>query len=226
METKICKSKNGCWKEKLLEEFVRDKYCRDGFKSICLDCSKKYYRDNKEEIDAKCAKYYTDNKEKIYVRHAEYAENNKEKMKIISRKYAKNNKEKLRLNSRKHYLENIEQIKIRHSKYKKDNPDIVRAHRRKRRAQKKIVNENYTTQDEKITYEIFNNKCFNCNISDNLSIDHHYCLNDGNPLSVDNAVVLCIPCNSSKGTKTPEKFYTKQQLIKIIKLFRLASKMK
>lgn len=91
---------------------------------------------------------------------------------------------------------------------------------------KKGIKEYYTHLDEKITRQVFENKCFNCKTTDNLTIDHHYCLNNGNPLAVGNAVLLCRCCNGSKSDQEPDEFYTKEQIESIEKLFKLAIQLK
>lgn len=220
MNTKVCKGKNGCGIKKLLKKFAYDKYTKDGYSYICRVCdskrTKKYRENNKEKERHRCKKYRENNIERELQRCREYRKNNREEINRKAREYRENNKEK-ELQRNKKYRENNKEKELqRCKKYKKNNPDKVRHNKRKRRARIKAVNENYSTRDEQITYEIFNNRCFNCNTSDNLSIDHHNCLNDGNPLSVNNAVILCISCNSSKGIKAPEKFYTISQLKKLL----------
>ena len=79
--------------------------------------------------------------------------------------------------------------------------------KRKRRERKYMVGDKYSTQERHITLKEFGYKCFNCKSEENLHIDHNKPLVKGNALSLDNAVVLCKTCNSSKGTKDPEEFY-------------------
>ncbi len=87
------------------------------------------------------------------------------------------------------------------------NKDKAMENKRRRRAKKLGVNENYSSNDRRITMNEFNHHCFNCNNKKELCVDHHRPLNDGNPLTLSNAVVLCKSCNSSKSTKSPEIFY-------------------
>jgi len=97
---------------------------------------------------------------------------------------------------------------------------------RKRRANKLAVKENYTVADEQITLSIFGRECFRCDSKNSIAIDHHLPLSKGNPLTVKNAVPLCMPCNSSKGTKDPQDFYTPKELKQIKSLFKKAAKAK
>jgi len=91
--------------------------------------------------------------------------------------------------------------------WNKNNRDKKRQYKRTRRAIKREVKENYTSEDEKFTRELFMNQCFNCSSTENLQIDHHRPLIRKNPLTRQNAVLLCQSCNSSKGTKRPTVFY-------------------
>ena len=61
-------------------------------------------------------------------------------------------------------------------------------------------------------YSRFNNQCFNCGSKNNLTIDHHKPLSGGFGLSIDNAVILCNPCNASKCDRMPQEFYKPYQL--------------
>jgi 5-methylcytosine-specific restriction endonuclease McrA len=67
-------------------------------------------------------------------------------------------------------------------------------------------------QDIETIYRIFDSQCFNCRSMNNLHIDHHRPLSKGFGLSIQNATLLCGSCNSSKGDKSPEEFYTADQL--------------
>jgi 5-methylcytosine-specific restriction endonuclease McrA len=59
----------------------------------------------------------------------------------------------------------------------------------------------------------FEQMCFVCGSNIALCIDHHKPLNAGFGLVIDNAVVLCKRCNSSKCDRMPQDFYTTAQLI-------------
>lgn len=82
----------------------------------------------------------------------------------------------------------------------------------RRRERKRNLCESFTIKDYKYVIRQFNNKCFNCGSTKNPCIDHHYPLSHGNALTVDNAVLLCRSCNTKKGNKHPEQFYTMNQL--------------
>lgn len=99
---------------------------------------------------------------------------------------------------------------------------VQRAAQRKRRAKKKAVSENYTKADEQVTYDLFGQKCFRCGATDQLCIDHFLCLEAGHALTIMNAIPLCVPCNSSKGTKDPADYFTEAEMIIIKEKFKEA----
>lgn len=79
----------------------------------------------------------------------------------------------------------------------------------KRRGEKRGMTEDLTINMTWSIYRTFNNKCFNCDAKDDLSIDHHI---NNEPLSFSNAVILCRTCNRSKGQKDPHDFYDSEQI--------------
>lgn len=66
----------------------------------------------------------------------------------------------------------------------------------------------------------FGRECYVCNNSDlnNLSLDHFYPKSLGGKDS--DFVVLCIGCNSMKGNKPPEEFFSKRLYNKAVKSFQ------
>jgi len=82
---------------------------------------------------------------------------------------------------------------------------LIRA--RRRRAKKLELNEVYTEEDQAFTFNLFKGKCAVCGSTERLEIDHWRALSKGNPLTRKNAVLLCKPCNCSKGNKEPEKHF-------------------
>lgn len=89
---------------------------------------------------------------------------------------------------------------------------VTKACDQRRRELKANLDSIFSSKDIETVYKRFFNECFVCNAIDNLSIDHHNSLSGGNRLSHENAVLLCTACNSSKGIKAPEEFYSKEQL--------------
>ena len=85
---------------------------------------------------------------------------------------------------------------------------------------KQGIGECFTPNDEKLIMNLFNNACFNCGSNKSLQIDHIYPLSLGNPLTLQNASVLCINCNSSKGNKNPIEFFGNDKFNSLINILR------
>lgn len=95
-----------------------------------------------------------------------------------------------------------------------------RSEKHKRSDRSRIKDIDFTKEDRKIIFTIFENRCFNCGSTKKLTIDHHYPLEKGyglkNSDGTYNAVLLCAKCNMKKSNKLPEYFYNDGQL-KILK---------
>ncbi len=82
---------------------------------------------------------------------------------------------------------------------------------RMRREVKAGLDAGYSSADERFTRQLFGDRCFKCDSTQDLQVDHHYPMNLGFGLARDNAVVLCATCNQSKGTTLPQDFYTEDE---------------
>ena len=175
-----------CKKERPLCDFHRR---ANGYKPRCKSCRN---QDNGE--------YRNSNADAI----KEYRIENREYYRAYNKDYYLENKDKVRA-SQNDYIK----------KYKQENKHKYASYESKRRAKKLKLLENYSDIDREYTFGLFDNACFNCGSKNRLSIDHLLPLSKGNVLSRSNAVVLCIKCNSSKGNKSPDEFYSKAQLKKL-----------
>lgn len=203
-----------CHKEKTIKHF---KFRTDTgkFRNTCNECyldwRRIYQKVNKDILQDKSKQYYKINKKRILKRVKTYKIKNKKNISEYNKIYYDANKKNINDLHKFYYINNKEKTKERS---------------RRRRAKLKSITEHYTHEDKLITQKIFDNKCFNCNSKERLCIDHHQCLNKGNPLTITNAVLLCKSCNSSKHTKSPKDFYTKSQIRKLKKLFIKAKQLK
>lgn len=158
---------------------------RKSLKKLCKKCGQDswYIRKNGKQSDcAVCInKYKSLNKKSI----------NKQRV-----RFRKKHKKEIAQYNKKYYINNSESEKKRTKKYIKSHPELYLFYNRKRRASKKKVNENFTTQEINITKKIFNNKCFNCGSYNDFRIDHHMPLSKGYALTLLNAVLLCTSCNN------------------------------
>jgi 5-methylcytosine-specific restriction endonuclease McrA len=192
------------------------------YRNQCKECMNKktsIYKKNLRKNDPEFVKTERNYCKKWRDGNLEYISNKQKRWRAENLDYDKNyyNKNNERLLSQKGNWrkENPATAKAICKRYRKKHPETKRMSERKRRALKKGIKENYSKRDEQITLQMFENKCFNCGSEQNLTIDHHFCLNNGNPLTLKNAVVLCQSCNSKKNDKNPEFFYSDEQLDKL-----------
>ncbi len=157
---------------------------------------KRWYENNRELCLRRASNNYQDNRANKLEYQKEYTKKNKDKISKYKKIYHKNNK-----------------IKCANA-------------RRRRRAHKAKVQEKYDSIDGQITKMVFKNKCFKCNSNVRLAIDHHKPLSKGFALNIKNAAVLCGSCNSRKGTKMPDDFYSITELLEINILFKIAYSIK
>jgi len=228
---------NKCNKFFPLNGFCKDKSSKDGLAYSCKICrkqkNKEYYIKNKARLDAKNRKYTIDNKEVVAAHKRKYYKKNKDKCDIRSLKWAQNNREQRKKIYTKWVRLNYDKVVRANNLWAKNNPDkkrfikkrseqkhpeARRARERRRRTRKRGVGENSSIKA--VTKKAFQNKCANCGSEKNLSIDHHFPLCKNNPLTLQNAVVLCISCNSRKGIKDPGDFYTQERLEYVEKILK------
>ena len=163
-------------------------------------------------------KYVAENKDKVSNYKKEYYEKNKEELKKYRQEYYKRNKEKILKRCSDYALENKERTKIRKKKWVQNNREKVNNCNRRRRDRKLLLDGDYSLEDQRYTREIFKDKCFNCDSTKKLCVDHHNPLIKGFGLSRTNAVLLCSHCNNCKYTKHPEIFYSKEKLQELTNL--------
>lgn len=93
---KLCSK---CKVEKPFKEFTKHPLGKDGLRSNCKSCSKKYYNENKDKILQYQKQYFKDNKEKKTEYHKQYdkkyREAKKEKIAEYKKQYYETNKEKI-----------------------------------------------------------------------------------------------------------------------------------
>jgi len=119
-KTRICKK---CGEKKALDNFVKSKTCKFGYRYLCKECDNK--RGDKELRKKTNKLYYIKNKDKITKRNNVYKINNKEKIKNIMYNYRKNNKDKISKAKKVWYEHNIEHCKkANHRRYIKNKKNI------------------------------------------------------------------------------------------------------
>lgn len=115
---KLCKK---CNTEMNISYFNKDKSKKDGYRSSCKTCQKKYlseyYITNKEEINAKNQEWKINNKDYLLEKSKEYYNTNRESILNKSKEYLFNNKDENRDRKRRYYKNNSKSILEKKSKY-------------------------------------------------------------------------------------------------------------
>lgn len=157
----------------------------------------------------------------VYELHKKYRLKNPEygkKYRLKDPERIKNIHKKYRLKSPERYKECRRKAA---KKYNLKNPDTQRAINARRRDRKRTLGETILSKSHiEFVRNQFNNVCYVCKATHSthgdkivsLALDHHLPLSKGYPLKLGNIVLLCNSCNTSKGTKINEEYYTKEQL--------------
>lgn len=137
---------------------------------------------------------------------------NKDKLLKKINLYRLNNLSKIVERKRVYYIQNKEFICNKRKIYYENNKDKCLTLVLKRRELKQLLNENISNEFLQKIRKKFFNKCFNCESTKSLCIDHHKPLSKGYALDETNAVLLCKSCNSRKSAKDPLEFYSKEKI--------------
>jgi len=195
------------WREnnkQKIKQYSKERYLKN--RNLLLNKAKSYYKENKDKIlQKRPTKHPRKTKEERAVIY-------KAKQRLLAKSWKERNRDRNNELHKNWRERNKNKIKIIQKKYINNNPLVAKAQRLKRRDRSISVKELISSKLLSLTYDKFNYKCFKCNSMENLTIDHHYPLSKGFPLSPENSVILCRSCNSKKGKILPELFYTSEQL--------------
>jgi len=128
VKTKKCKK---CNVEKSLDEFVKNKSCKDGRAGTCLDCwhayQSEYYQKNKDRINKRISEYQKAHPEKSRERTREWRAANRDKVNAKRRKHRANHIEEFRAQAKRDYWKNPEKARARQKKWRDKNKDKIAA---------------------------------------------------------------------------------------------------
>jgi hypothetical protein len=147
MELKKCTK---CLLDKPFDCFYKDNKRKDGVRSNCIDCIKKYKEENSEKIKELTKKYNKNRKESKKV----WAEKNKEKVQQSREKWIENNKDYFRKNAKEYnkawYEKNKEHrrayAKEKQKLYRETNPLFKIKQNLRRRINRYIKNKSTSTE--------------------------------------------------------------------------------
>lgn len=148
-----------------------------------------------------------------------------DKVKNLLHKWYEQNKEYVKETNKKWRAQNIEKYRERKRNWARQHPDTMRKLARKRRALKKSQLGLWWELEERIMpalRQVQQNKCYYCGkvMDKNLPAQHpdREILEHPLPLSreglhgMNNWVLACFECNSSKGNKTEQEFLEKRNV--------------
>lgn len=237
-----------CGEIKPLTEYCLDKRNKDGRGPWCLSCNreirKKNYNANPEPKRAKNAEWYKENKEKFRERRNEttqawraanrehYLEQKREK----AAEYRKEFPERIRQSNKQWRLAHPEDARIRASEWRKANPERGKESHRawykanpfyhklaanRRRALKRKAEGIFTKEQVTRRFDQQTGRCAWCSeqLADLHHIDHLIPLAKGGSNWINNIVISCVFCNSSKRHRLPfEQWYPPNPIIFVCEL--------
>ena len=170
----------------------------------CFDCIK----EKTEKRKIWNSKWQKRNKEKCAKYSAEYRKRNPESAAKYMVKLRLEKREELQEQERKRYQKNKQKFVEKGKIYRKNNPEVFATHARNRRALLKGSEGIHTKEEVLDLLKKQNYECANClkNIQKRYTADHIICLKKGGSNYINNIQILCISCNSKKGTLDPTVF--------------------
>lgn len=198
------------------EFFSRDRSHKDGFRSYCKTCEKsrsKEYRDTHKEQGRMASKNYQEaHKEEIAAYHKKYMqdEGRKEARKEYLAQYYQEHIQEISEQHRQYYLDHQEETCERQGLYLRTEQGrmVSRAHKHRRKAQKKASEGSYTSQQLQEQFQRQKGKCYYCKkkLAQGWHADHVTPLSKGGSNTIENIVIACQTCNLHKSAKLPHEW--------------------
>jgi 5-methylcytosine-specific restriction endonuclease McrA len=168
------------------------------------------------------ARWRDKNREKIKIKnvkfHKEYQEKYPERKKASCRKWYLKNVEHRRKYRKKYFVENKEKEMATLKRYRESpegNP-IVRLCLLRRKAREKNLLATLTIEEWGECLKYFDNRCAYCGEEmKTVTVDHFVPVVKNGSLAKSNIVPACKRCNSSKGSKTFDNWYPKQEFYNV-----------
>ncbi len=217
-EMECCKKRlkqcTQCGEEKPLSEFHRLASAPDGLNYRCKMCvhkhNKMYFEANRERICAQHKEWNQENPELVRCRSRAAALRrrvlHREKYIAYGRCYRKNNRERIYQRTKAYRGAHPEQPR----QWREQNREKSRSYCRKRRALVQGFEEHFTGNMVEFVHTFQKDKCTICKREEpeiKLCIDHWRPLSRGYILTMKNAVLMCVWCNTRKSDKLPSEVF-------------------
>jgi len=188
------------------EFFDRTKLQKSGLYPSCKVCGKVYYESHKEQ-----RRIYDKQRQPQKTEYArQYRQT--EKNKAYRREYAVQYHQEHPEQKKRYYERHSEEINVQRRQHRKDYPDLYagidRAHKHKRRAQKRASQGAYTPQQLQEQMHRQKSKCYYCKMKLGMiyHADHVVPLSRGGSNDISNIVIACPTCNMRKHARLPHEW--------------------
>ena len=216
-----------CGKGLTEDKFNKNKNTKDGLRSECKKCLKRYREDNKEFIASKNKQYYQDNKEILIMSRKVYRDQYYQDHKADAAEYSKphyqKNKVSIAAYHKKWHLKNKVVMAEYAKQYGKNNRDKLNIMHQRRRSIKRQLPSTLNDIQWKVIKIQFDNCCAYCGKELPIQQEHFVPLSKGGEYTHNNIIPACQNCNYSKHDSTffewypTHKSYNKSREIKILK---------
>jgi len=234
------KTCNLCGVLRPLSEFCRNRTSKGGRHTTCKRCAcarakqwreknleraketkRRWYARNRGQYLKKTRQYALDHPEQVKATKLRYRDRNRVRERVANLRRYHEHKTEYDARSRRFYANNKSKVLGWQRRYRQARPEVCRAATQRRRARKLSVREVFTAAMDLFLRKNWKNKCAVCGKRTKLTVDHWLPLSKGHALTMDNAVLLCGSCNSSKGAKLPEDRYKPKLVARIEKRIML-----
>lgn len=231
-----------CQQIKTAADFPKARREKDGLKSYCKECGKRWradwYKRNAEREKAKVIAYREANPDKVAEwrgitrqRHGEkygaqrlarYHERGDENRAARRERYATDAayRDMILTSQAKAYRKNPEPMKQRVRQFREQNRDLYRLWGNNYRARRANADGECTPEEWQGILAYFDRRCAYClrpeSETGTLAMEHMLPLSRGGTNHPDNIVPGCKPCNSSKSDRTPMEFLAAQRRLECL----------
>jgi len=193
--------------------FSRDSSHKDGFRSHCKTCEKrraKAYRDTHQEQCQITSKAYRDAHKEEIAAKVSARQKQSETYKTYQKRYHQEHIDEIHRVQKEQYEANKAFLQERQRAYGKTEQGriVSRAHKHRRKAQKRMSEGSYTSQQLKEQLLRQKSRCYYCKkkLTQNWHADHVVPLSKGGSNTIENIVIACEPCNLHKSSKLPHEW--------------------